>query len=520
MPRLAIRTLFFLLLSCLCLSAFVFSPPVTQAATRNVVAQAASGPSVSTWLTTTDGLNLLASQSPQTFGSTLTPGDAIIDVNDQQHFQQMTGFGGAMTDSSAYLIGQLLTSTERNALMQNLFGSSGSNSINMSFVRIPMGSSDFSATPLANPAPYSYDDQPAGQTDPNLTSFSINHDLASIIPTLKQALQTNPSLTFMANPWSPPAWMKTNGSMLGSVNGQTGTLITTDYQPMAQYFVKFLQDYQAQGIPIYAITPQNEPLYIPSGYPGMSFTSDQETAFINNNLGPALANAHLSTKILAYDFNRDNTTYPEAVLSQAGSYVSGVAWHCYSQDPGAMTTVHNAFPGKDQYETECSPGIISQSVIDETLDDVQNWAKTVELWNIALDPNNEPRINGGCGNCTGMVQINQSTHAITYTTSYYQLGQVSKFVVPGAYHIASTTADSNLNNASFINPDGSKVLVVHNTSSASETFNVRWDGHAIFRLYPARRRYRDLQMEWKRGSIEYGLCYQCRWEQRWGVHGR
>ncbi len=479
MPRSAKRTLVVALALSLIIPIFFFNSPLMHKNTQNV-AHAAGSPTVSTWLTTTDGRSLLAPQSNQTFVSGGNPTGSIIDVNDQQQFQQISGFGGAMTDSSAYLISQVLTSTERNALMQNLFGSSGNNSINMSFVRIPMGSSDFSATPPSNPQPYSYDDQPAGQTDPNLTSFSINHDLTYIIPTLKQALQINPQLTYMANPWSPPAWMKTNGSMIGSTNGVTGTLVSSDFGPFAQYFVKFLQAYQAQGIPIYAITPQNEPLYIPTGYPGMSLTQDQEVAFINNNLGPALANAHLSTKILGYDFNRQNTAYPEAVLGQAGSYVSGISWHCYAQNPGEMTTIHNLYPTKDQYETECSAGIITQSIIDEALDDVQNWAKTVVLWNIALNPNNGPLINGGCGACSGMVQINQSTHAINYTTSYYQLGQVSKFVSPGAYHISSTTGNSNLNNAAFTNTDGSHVLVVHNTSSASATFNVRWDSTQSF----------------------------------------
>src|SRR5262249_10941846 len=136
---------------------FLFTLPLIHVRARNV-AYAANVPSVSTWLTTTDGRNLLTQQSNQTFVSGTNPTGSIINVNDQQQYQQITGFGGAMTDSSAYLIGQLLTSTERNALMQNLFGSSSSNSINMSFVRIPMGSSDFSATPLSNPAPYSYDD--------------------------------------------------------------------------------------------------------------------------------------------------------------------------------------------------------------------------------------------------------------------------------------------------------------------------------------------------------------------------
>lgn len=443
-------------------------------------AHAASGPTVSTWLTTTDGRNQLTQQSDQTFQSNSNPGGTIIDVNDQQKFQQMQGFGGAMTDSSAYILGQVLNSTERNTLMQNLFGSSGTNSINMSFVRIPMGSSDFSATPPSNPQPYSYDDLPAGQTDPTLSHFSISHDLTYIIPTLKQALQINPQLTYMANPWSPPAWMKTNGSMIGHTNGVDGTLISSDYEPLAQYFVKFLQAYQAQGVPITYITPQNEPLYIPSGYPGMSLSQDQEVSFINNNLGPDLAKAGLSTKILGYDFNRQNTAYPEAVLGQAGSYVSGISWHCYAQNPGEMTTIHNLYPTKDQFETECSPGIISQSIIDETLYDVQNWARAVLEWNIVLYPNNGPLINGGCGTCSAVVQVNPTSHAVTYTTNYYQLGQVSKFVVPGAYHISATTGNSSLNNAAFTNPDGSHVLVIHNTSSGSQSFNVRWDSTQSF----------------------------------------
>ena len=473
MARSVKYTVFVALILSLFVSAFLWHVPLPYA-------KAASGPSVSAWLTTTDGQNQLTPQTSQTFVSGSNPTGSIIDVNDQQQFQQMQGFGGAMTDSSAYIIGQVMTQTERNALMQNLFGSSGNNSINMNFVRVPMGSSDFSATPPSNPQPYSYDDQPAGKTDPSLTSFSISHDLSYIIPTLKQALQINPQLTYMANPWSPPAWMKTNGSMLGSSNGVTGTLVSSDFEPLAQYFVKFLQAYQAQGVPISYITPQNEPLYIPSGYPGMSFSQDQEVSFINNNLGPALASAHLPTKILGYDFNRQNTAYPEAVLGQTGSYVSGISWHCYAQNPGEMTTIHNLYPNALQFETECSPGIISQSIIDEALGDVQNWGQVVLVWNIALYPNNGPLINGGCGTCSAIVQVNQSTHAVTYTPSYYQLGQVSKFVMPGAYHISSTSGNTNLNNAAFTNPDGSHVLVIHNTSSSSQSFNVRWDSTQAF----------------------------------------
>src|SRR5258708_13706260 len=156
-----------------------------------------------------------------------------------------------------------MSTSQRNALMQQLFDPN--QGIGISFVRIPMGASDFSVN-----GPYSYDDSPAVQTDPNLNNFSISHALAYIIPILQQAHSLNPNLKFMANPWSPPAWMKTNGSMLGVSNGVTGTLNAADYGPLAQYFVKFIQPYQSQTIPIYAITPQSEPLSAPTIYPAIT----------------------------------------------------------------------------------------------------------------------------------------------------------------------------------------------------------------------------------------------------------
>ena len=469
MPRLAFRLFPMLLLCCLCLSVTGFLFPASTAA--------ASGTSVGVWLTTTDGQNQLTPQANVTFAPGGGGASSTISVNENQQFQQIQGFGAAMTDTSAYLIGTKMSSSQRSTLMQTLF--SPNNGIGVSFVRIPMGSSDFTATPPSNPQSYSYDDQSAGQTDPNLTNFSISHDTSYIIPTLQQALQTNPNLTFMANPWSPPAWMKTNDTMIGG-----GNLISSDYEPLAQYFVKFIQAYQAAGVPIYAITPQNEPDVSANGYSGMIFPPSDEANFIANNLGPALSQAKLATKILAWDSNT-NLNSAETILNNtaANQYTGGVAWHCYGGNLQVMSTIHDAYSGKDQYETECSTGptgIAPYSAIDVALNSVQNWAKTVELWNIALDPNGGPKMGNGCGGCTGLVTIDPSTGASTPTANYYGLGQVSKFVPPGAYHIASSSGDSGLNNAAFKDPDGSKVLVVHNTSSSSDTFSVNWNSTQSF----------------------------------------
>src|SRR6266566_9034575 len=271
----------------------------------------AGGTTVNVWLTTSDGSKQLTAQPGLTFTSDSQNADSsTIDVNEHQQFQQMDGFGAAVTDSSAWLMYTRMSTSQRNDLMKHLFDPA--NGIGISFMRIPMGASDFSVN-----GPYSYDDLPPGQTDPTLSKFSINHDTAYILPLLKQALALNPSAKFMANPWSPPAWMKTNGSMYGTSNGHIGTLLSSDYGPLAQYFVKFIQAYQSYGIPIYTISPQNEPLYAPSNYPGMYWAASDENNFIKNNLAPALSSAGLHPKIIPYDHNWDNTSYPLTLLGDS-----------------------------------------------------------------------------------------------------------------------------------------------------------------------------------------------------------
>ncbi|HET8840221.1 MAG TPA: glycoside hydrolase family 30 beta sandwich domain-containing protein, partial [Ktedonobacteraceae bacterium] len=440
----------------------------------------AAAPAVQVWLTTPDGVNHLTRQSDLQFGSSNGSAPTIM-LNDTQLLQQMDGFGAAVTDSSAWLLANKMSASQRNTVMTNLFGTSASNptSIGLSFVRVPMGASDFSVN-----GAYSYDDMPAGQSDPTLANFSIAHDTAYILPILQQAFQINPAIRFMANPWSPPGWMKTNGSMIGMGNGQSGTLLTSAYDPYAQYFVKFLQAYQAQGIPIYAISPLNEPLFVPPDYPGMSWTASNESSFIKNNLAPALANANLHPKILGYDHDWSGLSFAQSLLGDAAtnSALSGIAWHCYNGDPSAMTTVHNQFPNKEVYETECSTGIsiVHISTINLLMQSVQNWARSVELWNLALDPNHGPH-SGGCTECFGVVTVDQNTGNVTYSNDYYLLGQFSKFAVPGAFHVsASIPSSGNITDVAFKNPDGSDVVVANNSGSSSSTFNVNWNGSQSF----------------------------------------
>ena len=442
------------------------------------------GATVRVWLTTADGTNKLTLQPGTHFSSDSSSLITTIDIDEQQRLQQIDGFGAAMTDTSAWLLAMKMDKEQRDRLMQALFDPI--NGLGISFVRIPMGSSDFTASGM-----YSYDDIAPNQKDPLLKGFSTAHDTAYIIPLLKQALQLNPDVRYMATPWSPPAWMKTNDSLLGTYQKGRGYLTASAYIPFAKYFVKFIQAYKESGIPIYAITPQNEPFSPVETYPGMSFSALDETSFIKNNLGPALKKADLSTRILIYDQNWDQPGYPIKVLSDptAQPYVAGTAWHCYSGDPSIMTKIHNAYPLKDMYVTECSTGrtgIAPLSAIDLLLRSSQNWAKAVLLWNIALDTSGGPKIGKGCDNCTGLIVIDPSTGHYTYTENSYQLGHLSKFVAPGAYRIASTTNtasfpySSPLEEVAFKNPDGSKVVVAYNNSRSRDVFKVRWNNAQSF----------------------------------------
>ena len=465
------------------LSALVLSAALLlQSAHPSQAAQSARN-TVSVWLTTADLRTHLARQADVHFSTGSASGVIQITVNEKQIDQQIAGFGASLTDGSAWLIASRMSKSQRDELMESLFSPVAG--IGLDFLRQPMGASDLT-TPTSGE--YSYDDMPKGQTDPDLAHFSIAHDEAYIIPLLKQALQINPNLKIMATPWSPPGWMKTTDSMEG------GTLNPDAYAPYANYFVKFIQAYQAQGIPIYAVTVQNEPLYVPVGYPGMSFPADQEANFIANYLAPAFAANHITTKILGYDHNWDAPSYPSSLLSNASANaaLAGTAWHCYAGAVEVQTPLHNAYPNKDTYETECSGGQWEENnglpgTTNLLIGATRNWSQSVVRWGLALDPNGEPNLGTGaaCSQCRGIVTIDQSNGSITYNGDYYGLGQASKFLQPGAVRIDSSAGSNQVSDVAFKNSDGSKVLVAYNAAAIRQSFAVQWGGQWFSYALPA-----------------------------------
>src|SRR3954470_16169643 len=248
----------------------------------------AHGPGVRAWLTTGDQASLLAEQPPAAFGAP-DPSVPTIAVDPTRSYQGIEGLGASITDSSAHLLAR---SPDRDAIMRSLFDPR--TGLGLSYLRQPMGASDFVAGPH-----YTYDDVPPGHTDFGLRHFSIAHDRAEILPLLRQALRLNPSLRIMATPWSPPAWMKTNDSLVG------GRLIDDPrvYRALTRYFVKFVKAYQRAGVPIDALTLQNEPQNrFPNAYPGMDLRDNEEARLVEL-LGPALRRAGLHVKLLGYDHN-------------------------------------------------------------------------------------------------------------------------------------------------------------------------------------------------------------------------
>jgi O-glycosyl hydrolase len=431
---------------------------------------------VKAWLTTTDQTKLLEPQTDFTFGSQAT-GNSDIYVDENNQYQQMDGFGAAMTDSSAWLIYTQMPEAQRKVVMSKLF--SRTDGIGVSILRLPVGASDL----IHGPA-YTYDDMPAGQADPTLAHFSIDHDKAYIIPALKDALALNPQLKIIASHWSPPAWMKDSDD-LGK-----GTLKPEYYGALAQYWVKIIKAYEAEGVPIYATTIQNEPHYEPGSYPGMRLEPADEATLVKSYLAPAFKTAGIDTRILVWDHNWDQPEYPLSVLGDpaAKDLVDGVAWHCYAGNFYAQGVVHDAYPDKNAYETECS-GFVNGGWADNFTNDMSDlvigstryWAKTVIKWPFATNTTQGPN-TGGCGTCIGFVTIDPAAAGgFTYTHDYYSIGQASKFVLPGAYRIASSPfLYHGLGTVAFKNPDGSKVLIVSNPGDYSISLVVHW-GNRVFR---------------------------------------
>ena len=388
--------------------------------------------------------------------------DITIEVDASEAFQSITGFGAAMTGSSAYLIRQMDTDS-REQLLTDLFDPE--EGIGVSNIRLTIGSSDFSLST------YSYCDEPG------LENFAIpDTDMRDLIPVMQQILKINPDIWIMASPWSAPAWMKDSNSMNG------GSLKQEHFDDFAHYLKMFVQAYEEHGIPVHALTVQNEPLHETGGYPTMYMPWQDQNEFIRDHLGPLFEEEGLQTEIIIWDHNWDNYNYPIQILDDpvTREYVVGSAFHGYAGDVGQMSNVHRTHPDKELYFTEISGGGWATNFWSNIVWNYQHiffgslrqHSKNALLWNMALDENDGPK-NGGCQNCRGVVTVTgQSSYQ--KNEEYYMLAHIARDVRPGSKRISSSNPPvENLDYMAFEDPQEGLILVVINTSEHGRRLQVQ-----------------------------------------------
>ncbi|SBW06325.1 conserved exported hypothetical protein [uncultured Eubacteriales bacterium] len=460
----------------------------------------AAGPSVQVWVSQVNAADTgmakgLEPQSSLTFSDdTGARISNLIVVDESNTYQQMDGFGASITEASADLYQNKLTNAQKTEVMNTLFDKE--TGIGLSMLRQTIGASDHCV------APYNF--APNAQAD-SLPDFDFSHELETIFPTVQDALSIEPGrVKVVASSWSPPGWMKNNGSELGMYNGVKGTLRTDKYQAYANYLLKFVQNYESRGVDIYAITPTNEPDHASYDWPALPMSHTEAQNLVANYLYPTLRSNGLDTKIICWDHSYTTTNYRDGAYpfeyyanANALARTDGSAWHWYEGDEEVMSVVHKEFPNKDIWFTEGSGGewgfpkwrtaFLNQS--SSVVNIARNWSKSIVYWNLALDENGGPDyyydVNQHHDSTNrGLITIN-STGGWSHNVDYYTLGHVSKFVDPSAYRIDSTSLDGNIETVAFKNPDGSKVLVMTNLLNRGQVMKIKWGNQVLDYTIPA-----------------------------------
>jgi glucosylceramidase len=421
----------------------------------------------------------LTEQPPQAWSVASVTEGLRIEVNPATTFQTMLGLGSSLDPATCSNLWRM-TEVDREQTLERLVSPTAG--IGMNLMRICIGTPDFTGDPW-----YSYNDLPPGETDPELKDFSIAKDRAYILPVLKLARRKNPDLLFFASPWSPPGWMKSNGTLIG------GYLLPRWYAAYADYFVRFIRAYEAEGIPIYAVTVQNEPGVDRAKeknrswfYPSCRWTGEQERDFIRDHLGPAFRRQGLATRIWCYDHNYNAKTrgddpglpYPRAILSdpRAAQFVGGVAFHGYAGEASGMSLFQREFPGTPIYFTEGS--VFGLKGAGELVEKLRHWASGYNAWVTILDDKGKPN-NGPFEASRTIITLNPQTRKPAEHFDFFMYGQFMKFIQRGAVRVESTDGPRGLGNVAFRNPDGKIVLVLVNSEGSERSVSVSCAGRSV-----------------------------------------
>ncbi|MBN9295831.1 MAG: glycoside hydrolase family 30 protein [Filimonas sp.] len=431
--------------------------------------------------TSADKTNLLLSENGKlSFSEFKQPleTEPTIFIDPKSSFQTFIGIGGAITDAAAETFGALPKAQQQEFLSAYYDLNKG---IGYSLARTTIHSSDFSS------GSYTY----VQDNDKELKTFNVAHDEQYRIPLIKQAITSaGGKLTLFVSPWSPPAWMKSNNSML-----QGGKLLPEYMQNWANYFVKFIKTYEAKGIPVWGLSVQNEPM-AKQKWESCIFTADEERDFIKKYLGPTLQKSGLgSKKLIAWDHNRDLMFQRASVIlndAEAAKYVWGIGFHWYETWTGGpmqfenLKLVSQAYPNKALIFTEgCKEKFNMDSIHNWNLgekygysmiNDFNNGTVAWTDWNILLDEKGGPNHVGNF--CFAPIHADTKTGKLIYTNAYYYIGHFSKFIRPGAKRIASSSSRAQLQTTAFKNTDGSIVVVVMNTTDQKMPYRLWIAGEA------------------------------------------
>ena len=432
-----------------------------------------------------------------------------IVVDAGQKYQSLSaGFGIALTDSSSWLLQKVLPPALRDEAMAALF--SPTQGIGLTYLRVGIGGTDYNVSK----AGYTYDDLPLGQTDLELKHFSLAHDHKYIIPAVQQALRLNPNIVMTASPWSPPAWMKTDESLVPT---RVDSKLKPDaYGPWAQYITKFVEGYAQAGIRFDHISIQNEPLnsplMIPANLmgdefiPGLWLPPIDAAKLVNEHLAPAFKAKGIDAKIAIWEFLPSlGNIYVPSLMAKAGNHVGAIAYHCYFDDLGPMSKMKAKY-NLPTYMTECSSKLSNIEPAQMIIRSLNNGVEGVQLWNAALDPKGGPKFGAGCRGlpltkyagveCIAPITVDPATQTYTFTDDYWALAHFSKFIKLGARRIGSTGLMScksgllpqpcRLEGTVFENPDKTRALVVTTDSKTPVQFVITENARNVSYTLPAR----------------------------------
>lgn len=429
--------------------------------------------------TAKDSAARLTEQTPPTFADGTLSG-AVVEIDPGKQFQKIIGFGGSFTEAAAVTF-YMLPAARQAELLRAYFDPKSGHGYTL--CRTHINSCDFA---LGN---YAYDEVSG---DVELRHFSIERDRQALLPMIKVAFDVaDDPLKILASPWSPPAWMKTNGEM------NHGGRLKPEYRPAwAEYYCRYIEAYAGEDIPIWGLTVQNEP-EAKQTWDSCLYTAEEERDFVRDHLGPALARHRLAdVRLLIWDHNRDVMfTRAKTVFDDpaAAKYVWGTGFHWYEKPQrfDNVQRVHDAYPDKHLIFTEgCQEGGphlgewgLGERYAHAMLNDLNAWTEGWIDWNLLLDEQGGPNHVGNY--CSAPIIADTRTGELLYQSSYYYIGHFSRFIRPGARRIGCRVSTENLEATAFRNPDGELVVVVLNRSKAAIPFALTLGERVVFVKSPA-----------------------------------